>query len=196
MTNSIDLEQLNANLTEMAERVEPPLDAAARNFDITLADTSRASLHTFLAQLVQHLYREGLTPPREITRDAALAEALAILPHTRPEHPDEAYARILLDVRSDPANVLNHLIDDITAVIKAQQRRRQMSAVITRHLGACTLEARVALVRAMRTDHPEWFPPALAELDDHELAHYLLTLLRSTEILPEIDNSLIDWLGG
>lgn len=196
MTNSIDLDRLRSDICNTMDRIDAPLDAAAASFSLKLPDASRASLHTFLAKLVQHIYREGLMPPREISRETALAEALAILPHTRPEHPDEAYARVLLDVKNDPAHVLNRLIDDITAVIKAQQRRRHISAAITRSLGGCPLEARVALVRAMRAEHPEWFPPTVAELDDHELAHNLLTLLRSTEILPEIDNSLIDWLGG
>jgi len=133
-----------------------------------------------LSQLVGHAYREAIALPREISPDAARAEAIWILEMAFYRAGPDSYDTAWLCARSSEDG-LHSVLRRVAETIKALERDKYRRWVFASQVKLRSWPERCEIARAPRDEFQHVLPPALAAQSPGELADHIQELVEALQ---------------
>lgn len=158
--------------------INDPIDRAVKTFPFRFERVDKHSAFIrILGAFVQHLYKQGLWAPRNLTDAEAQEEALWFLErHYRGEH-DQGFEGACLDSMRGSRFGLEGLLDKIAAIQKDQERQKYISWVLTSHIDPSDWQLRMQLTEEYIHRHGRLWPVEVQAFKTFQLALSLEDLL-------------------
>lgn len=144
----------------MARTIDGPIEAAAAAF--TPLDSPNAfhrRFHQVIAAFVQHVYQQGLTPPRHFSTDQAGSEAIALLDAWYWGAHDRGYAAALLDALHPERDGVSLVLAQLESIIKENERRKYRRWVFASSVEALGWRAKLEIADQLLNVMRPYLPP-------------------------------------
>ena len=175
------VEELVSALTEEGLRtaIDLTIDRATKGFSWAWSkDTSPSAkeLITAAGALIQRIYRYGIRPPRHLTRDQAVAEAIQIIEDDYRSVLCRGFSAFILDGRGvDPGP--DAVLGALAAIVKARERERHKTLLVAAALDPLNWDERVRAAAQLRSLLSEHLPEEVRSQSAGILASVLPRLL-------------------
>lgn len=134
----------------LVRRIDQPIEAALASFHpSTIVLRSHKEVHAVVAAFVQHLWHSDPVCPREISRDQALDEAVALLQGSYGDWPYSAYMVAVTDAL-DEARGIHWVMESLANGIKRRRRAEYRHWALVQQLDPCDWETQLAIARLLR----------------------------------------------
>lgn len=167
----------------LAEDIEEPLDCAAENFaaEVAIPLTLRA-FRVATGRFVQHLFRLGLQPSREITLSCACATAEDLL--NTSYRVCGGYYAAYLDGR-ESASALAGVFQALLGAMKEVERERYERSILAEQTSGWEWGVQIEITRSLLKRLSKYLPDDLRELSPAQLSGSWLELLRANLSIDE-----------
>ncbi len=134
----------------LLRRIDQPIEAAVASFHPSTAVLhSHKEVHSIVADFIQHLLRSDPVCPREISKDQALDEAVALLQSSYGDWPPSAYQVAVTDAQNELRGI-HWVLESLANGIKRRRRSEYRHWALVSHLDPCDWEIQVAIARRLR----------------------------------------------
>lgn len=140
--------------------VDLPIDRVAAGFQCSGPRNTRISTRDLLAAagtLVQRIYRHGIRPARQLTREQAVAEAIQIIEEGYQSVACRGFSAFMLDGRAPDPGPEGVLLS-LAGIVKAREREKYRASLIARILDPLDWDERVRATARLRSLLSERLP--------------------------------------
>lgn len=188
MTNSDDgsfpssvIDRIKMLLAEqrLHEAIDAPLDEAAASFQPLATPTaSRESFHRVLGDFVTHVYERGLPMPKKLSRQQALAEAIALLEAGYQGVRCYGYEGAYRDAMDPALDGTVLVLSELNEIIKTIEREKYLQWVFAEVLAPLDWLSRCRVAQTLLDQLRPFLPAEVLRFTPAQLAdeiHHLIT---------------------
>ena len=180
---------------QIRRRVDGPIDEAMAAYTRPVARPScAAEFHGALAAFVRCLYQRGVRPQRSLSRDEALADAIALIELAYPGRREDRYEGALLDATSHDDG-LETVLATIGEAVKSRQRRKLVTWAVVRTVGHLQWADRCIIAEHLLHECARSAPEAVAGITPPMLADHILGLIDLEGDRLASEMPALEWLG-
>jgi len=162
----------------ISREVGEPIDLALETFRFDVkVPFSHADFNRIIAGFVQHLYREGLRLPRDLSDLGSLTEAVSLLRTYYRGVYTRGYDGALLDAVTGNLEGVEMVLSALAEAIKAAERDKYIASVFVRNIDQLDWEGQCQIVSTYFKQYESSLPHHLRRTDCARWAGHLADLI-------------------